>query len=69
MGDDRAALHLLGSEGGRQHAGLSVEKDGIALWRHDAAGNIESGANTAIKAGPGLSVHGDVVEPLFRKHE
>jgi hypothetical protein len=68
LSDRAAALHLLGG-GGERHAGLSVEEDGVAVWHHDEAGRLQAGANTAIKNGPGLSLHGELVDPLFSRPE
>jgi hypothetical protein len=62
MSDDVAALHLRGREG-EAHAGLSVEEDGIAVWRHDAAGNVRVMEN-ALKNVPGKSLHGEIADPL-----
>jgi hypothetical protein len=62
MSDDVAALHLRGREG-QAHAGLSVEEDGIAVWRHDPAGNIRVMEN-ALKNVPGKSLHGEIADPL-----
>jgi hypothetical protein len=68
LSDRAAALHLLG-RGGERHAGLSVEADGVAVWHHDEAGRVQAGANAAIKNGPGLSPHGELVDPLFSRPE
>ena len=62
MSDDVAALHLRGREG-QAHAGLSVEEDGIAVWRHDPAGNVRVMEN-ALKNVPGKSLHGEIADPL-----
>jgi hypothetical protein len=62
IGDEAAALHLRGSQGA-SHAGLSVEEDGIAVWRHDPAGNVRVMEN-ALKNIPGKSLHGEIADPL-----
>jgi len=66
MSDDVAALHLRGREG-QAHTGLSVEDDGIAVWRHDAAGNVRVTEN-ALKNVPGKSLHGEIIDPLHPGH-
>jgi hypothetical protein len=67
MNDEAAALHLRGAER-QSHAGLSVEKDGIAVWRHDPGGNVRVAEN-ALKNVPGRSLHGETVDPLHPGHD
>jgi hypothetical protein len=67
MNDEATALHLRGAKR-ENHAGLSVEEDGIAVWHHDAAGNVRVAEN-ALKNVPGKSVHGEIVDPVHPGHD
>jgi hypothetical protein len=64
LGKDGPALHLLG----KQHAAVSVEEDGVAIWHHDKAGKILTGVNS-LKQLPGARPQGELVDPLFPKPE
>jgi hypothetical protein len=67
LSDQAVALHLMGGNKER-HAGLSVEEGGTAVWHHDKAGKVHVGENS-FKNVPGLSLHGEVVDPLSPRRE
>ena len=62
MTDAGPSLHLLGQ--GTQHAGLSVEIDGVAAWHHDKDGGVHTGPS-GLKQGAGLYLYGEAIDPLF----